>query len=168
MPWSWESMRSGAALSLDTNVEIIDLPGYAPLVNDTELIEVTKEAAALALPDLEYTVKSSYSTGSTDMGDLSCVMPVVQPYAGGARGKSHGNDYEIYDPELACVDCAKWQLAMLLILLRDGAVRANSVIQQFEPMFDSFRAFLDYQDSIFRNGNRIEYGEDGIARVDLK
>ena len=158
----------GAALSLDTNVEIIDLPGYAPLVNDTELIEVTKEAAALALPDLEYTVKSSYSTGSTDMGDLSCVMPVVQPYAGGARGKSHGNDYEIYDPELACVDCAKWQLAMLLILLRDGAVRANSVIQQFEPMFDSFRAFLDYQDSIFRNGNRIEYGEDGIARVDLK
>ena len=158
----------GAALSLDTNVEIIDLPGYAPLVNDKNRIELTREAAEIALPEQEFTVKTSYSTGSTDMGDLSCVMPVVHPYSGGARGKSHGNDYEIYDPEQACVGCAKWQVAMLYLLLSNGAARAKTIVEQYEPMFDSFGAFLDYQNSLFRCGNRIEYSEDGIARVDLK
>ena len=157
----------GAALSLDTNVEIIDLPGYAPLVNDKNMIELTREAAEIALPEQEFTVKTSYSTGSTDMGDLSCVMPVVHPYSGGARGKSHGNDYEIYDPEQACVGCAKWQVAMLYLLLGNNAVRAKAIVEQYEPMFDSFRAFLDYQDSLFRCGNRIAYNGDGTATVEL-
>ena len=49
----------GAALSLDTNVEIIDLPGYAPLVNDTNMIELTREAAEIALPEQEFTIKTS-------------------------------------------------------------------------------------------------------------
>ena len=157
----------GAALSLDTNVEIIDLPGYAPLVNDKNMVELAREAATLALPEQEFTVKTSFSTGSTDMGDLSCVMPVVHPYAGGARGKSHGNDYEIYDPELACVDCAKWQVAMLCLLLGNGGARAKDIVEKYEPMFDSFSAFLDYQDSIFRNGNRITYNDNGTATVEL-
>ena len=157
----------GAALSIDTNVEIIDMPGYAPLRNDRGMIEIATEAAALALPELEFTVKSGYSTGSTDMGDLCCIMPVVHPYIAGARGKGHGNDYEIYDPEIACVGCAKWQMAMLWLLLRDGGVRATEIVEQYEPEFDSAEAFLAFQDSLACSGNRIEYTDEGVAKVNV-
>ena len=157
----------GAALSLGTNVEIIDIPGYSPLVNDKNMIEVSKEAAELAIPEEEYLVRSTFSTGSTDMGDLSCIMPVIHPYAAGSRGTSHGSDYEVFDVEKACVSNAKWQLAMLLILLGNGAERAKRIVEEYEPMFASKEEFFAYQDSLNTSGDRIVYREDGVAEIKL-
>lgn len=34
----------GAALSMGANIDIIDMPGYAPLVNDMNMIELAKDA----------------------------------------------------------------------------------------------------------------------------
>jgi hypothetical protein len=102
------------------------------------------------------------------MGDLSCIMPVVHPYAGGAQGRSHGNNYEIVDPIAACVGSAKLQLGMLLILLSDGAARAKEVIAQYKPMFDSKEAYLKYMDSLNKSGDRIAYNADETAaKIDL-
>ena len=95
----------GAALSLGTNIEIIDIPGYAPLRNAKGMIALATEAAALL--DIPFEAHDAYSTGSTDMGDLSTFMPVIHPYAGGAWGNSHGANYKIADPESACVTSAK-------------------------------------------------------------
>ncbi len=156
---------TGAAYSLDTNIEIIDMPGYSPLVNDANMNLVAKDAAELAMPNTEFTVEDIFSTGSTDMGDLSAIMPVVHPYAGGAAGKSHGNDYQIVDPVAACVTNAKWQVAMLKLLLGDGATRAKKILADFKPLFPSKKAFLDYQDSINTSGDRITYNGDGIAVI---
>lgn len=155
----------GAALSLDTNVDITDIPGYAPLVNDAGMLALAKDAAAAVIPEEEFFVNDAYSSGSTDMGDLSCIMPVVHPYAGGSRGRSHGNDYGIDDPERACVKSAKWQVAMLSLLLENGASRAKQILADFEPMFPSAEAFLAFQDSLNATGDRIVYGENGRAEV---
>ena len=78
------------------------------------------------------------------MGDLSCIMPVVHPYAGGSIGTSHGKDYYINDPEKACVKNAKWQLTMLNLLLCDGAKRAKEIISNFKPIFASKNEYLSY------------------------
>lgn len=159
----------GAALSLGNHIEINDTPGYSPLLNAPDMIDLADEAMALALPEVEFHRNDHYiSTGSTDMGDLSSFMPVVHPYAGGACGNAHGNDYRICDPELACVGSAKWQLAMLLLLLGDGATRAKKIVENFEPTFPSAEAFLAYQDSLNRSGERITYREDGSAEVHWK
>ena len=159
----------GAALSLGTNIEINDIPGYSPLFNAQAMIDIADEAMKLALPEVEFHRNDShFSTGSTDMGDLSSIMPVVHPYAGGACGNAHGNDYEICNPELACVGSAKWQLAMLLLLLGNGAERAKKIVAEFEPTFPSAEAFLAYQDSLATSGNRITYREDGSAEVHWK
>ena len=155
----------GAAYSLGTNIEIIDMPGYSPLVNDKNMIALAKEAAEIMNPGLELEVENAFSTGSTDMGDLSSIMPVVHPYCAGAEGKSHGNDYQIVDPEKAAVDSAKWQLAMLKLLLCDGAQRAKTIIHEHTPLFPSVKAFLDYQDSINTAGDRIIYHDDGTATL---
>jgi len=94
-------------------------------------------------------------------------MPIVHPYAGGAKGKSHGNDYQIVDPVAACVDCAKWQLGMLLILLSDEAKRAKEIIENYEAPFASATEYLAFMDSLARSGDRITYTEEGIAKVDI-
>lgn len=158
----------GAALSIGTNVEIIDTPGYAPLANDPNMCQLVADAAALAIPECEFHKGDSFSSGSTDMGDLSCVMPVVHPYCGGATGTSHGNDYKIEDPMLSCVASAKMQLGMLLLLLSDGAERAYRIIREFEPQFESKEAYLAFMDSLNTSGDRIVYGEDQTAQVNIK
>ena len=157
----------GAALSLGTNIDIVDIPGYSPLINDTEMMLVAKEAAELSLPDEKLEFDDSISSISTDMGDLSCLMPVVHPYAAGIGGKLHGNDFEIRDKESACVSSAKWQLAMLHLLLRDGAERARKIVANFTPVFPSKEAFLAYQDSLNASGDRIIYAEDKTVTIRL-
>ena len=155
----------GAAISLGTNIEIVDAPGYSPLINSEEMIKVAAEAADMAIPEENIRVTDYISTGCTDMGDLSCIMPVVHPYSGGTRGQSHGSDYEVYDPEVACVKNAKWQVAMLKLLLGNGAERAKDIIANFKPMFESKEAFLEYQDSLNRSGERVSYSEDGTVEA---
>lgn len=157
----------GAALSLGANVEIVDRPGYSPLYNAPDMLAVAKDAAELAIPEVGFQIYDIMNTGSTDMGDLSCIMPVVHPYCGGSSGTSHGDDYAIADPDVACVKNAKWQLTMLKLLLGNGAARAKQILADFKPLFASKEEFLAYQDSLNCTGDRIVYRDDGTAEIKL-
>jgi metal-dependent amidase/aminoacylase/carboxypeptidase family protein len=157
---------TGAALSIGANVEIIDAPGYAPLQNDRNMIEVARRAAAVAYPDKTFSCNDRYGTGSTDMGDISLLFPAIHPYAPGAIGTSHGDNYYIGDPDLACIKCAEWQLAMLYILLSDGAKEGLRIKSEFKPMFASKEEYFEYIERFYSSGNRIEYTE-GKAEVKI-
>src|SRR5207249_2526697 len=93
------ALRAGAQ-ALGARVEIETLPGYMPMTCDATMARWFKENAA-ALVGEEHYRQIGHRTGSTDMGDLSMVMPVLHPYVGGARGTGHGADYEIVDQPLA-------------------------------------------------------------------
>lgn len=157
----------GAALSLGTNVEIIDIPGYAPLINDPGMIDLTLDAAKLSIPHEPFERHNKIGSGCTDMGDITCVMPAIHPHIGGATGNSHGSAYQIADPERACVNSAKLQVAMLELLLKDNAKRAYEIIKNFTPRFASQREYLDYIDSFNCEGSRITYDGDESATVKL-
>lgn len=157
----------GAALSLDTNIEIQDIPGYTPLVHDTGLMKLAEEAFYQACPGEELEVSEVVSAGCSDMGDLSAIMPVVHPYIGGAAGNPHGNDFVIVDPEMACVNSAKWQLAMVSMLLREGGQRAKQIVKEFKPRFATKEEFLARLDSFAVSGDRIFDQPDGTAVVKL-
>jgi amidohydrolase len=157
----------GAALSLNTNIEINDIPGYAPLVNDRNMMNISRDAAEIVFPELDFKVEEQFFTESTDMGDISAVIPSVQPYISGAIGNAHGKNYEIADPETACVTCAKWQLVMLALLLENGAERAKKVIAEFKPAFATKADFFAYQDSFTTEGNRITYHESGKVEIEI-
>lgn len=156
----------GAALSLGANVDIQDMSGYGPLKDNDELIEVASEAIK-NLPDVSFVNYDVIGSGSTDMGDLCGVFPVVHPYAPGAVGQSHGADYRIKNPELACVGSAKWQLNMLYLLLKDGAKKAKEIIDNFKPQFASKEEYFDFINGLVSTGNRIEYNKNGTASVRL-
>ncbi|MBQ8893869.1 MAG: amidohydrolase [Clostridia bacterium] len=154
----------GAALSMGANVEIIDEPGYAPLDNCKALYDVMADAAA----DLGFACNYNdhRGTGCTDMGDISCIFPSIHGYAPGAIGTSHGTDYYIADPDLACVASAKVQLKMAELLLKDGAARAKEIIEGFEPLFASKEEYFAYVDEMACSGDRIVYG-GGKAEIKL-
>jgi len=157
----------GAALSMGANIDIQDTPGYGPLKNSSDMIALFTDAASY-FPEIPYIKSNEIGSGSTDMGDLSCIMPVIHPFAGGAAGTSHGADYFIKDPEMACVNSAKIQLIMLTLLLQNDAERAKQIVKDFVPPFASKEEYLACIDDITSSGDRIAYHEGDIVEINLK
>ena len=71
--------------------------------------------------------------GSTDMGDLSQVMPVIHPYTGAATGSGHGVDYVVKDYTQAVINPAKAMAATVIDLLAGDSDRARKVVKNFVP-----------------------------------
>jgi hypothetical protein len=94
-------------------------------------------------------------------------MPVVHPYAPGAMGKGHGNDYFVADKERACVGSAKWQVTMIYLLLKDGAERAKKIVSEFKPLFKSKEEYFEYLETLQCEGDRIDYSDDGKVTIKL-
>lgn len=158
----------GAALSMGANINIEDTPGYAPFENDKNMIEIYTQATKSVLPEENIVFYDEISAGSTDMGDLAQVMPIVHPCVGGVIGKDHGDDFYVQDPIKACVSSAKIQMVMLTLLLKDNAQRAKQIIKEYKPGFKSIKEYLKYIDSLNSSGRRIEYKEDGTAVVKIE
>jgi amidohydrolase len=125
------ALRAGA-LALGATVEIETWPGYLPVANDPRLRELFR-GLAVSLVGADQVQTLGHRAGSTDMGDLSHVMPALHPYIGGAAGAGHGADYRIVDPSLAYVTNAKLLAGMVVSLLGDGARSAREVVAQAQP-----------------------------------
>ncbi|PYN37796.1 MAG: amidohydrolase [Candidatus Rokuibacteriota bacterium] len=151
------ALRAGA-LALGATVEIETLPGYLPLRTDPTLARVFRENAdSLFGPGA--CRETGHRAGSTDMGDLSQVIPVLHPYMGGARGSGHGADYEIADPHLAYVMPARAMAAMVVDLLWEGARGAREVVLKARPPMTR-ESYVAFQRSIRR---REIYPGDGVV-----
>jgi amidohydrolase len=120
------------ALALGAQVEIETLPGYLPLFNNMEMAEIFKANAIALVGEPNFTT-IGHRTGSTDMGDISHVMPTLHPYMGGASGMGHGADFQIIDPKLAYLGPAK-ALAMTAVdLLWGDAETARGILSTTKP-----------------------------------
>ena len=147
----------GAALSMGANIEIEDIPGYAPLIQDKTLAEAAEKVFHKIMPSSPLTIKTETGTASTDMGDLSCVFPSLHFYAPGAVGTSHGKDYFINDKEASCVQSAIWQLSLAAYLLENNAAKAHKVLNSFSPLFKSGKEYIEFLNTLSSSGERIEY-----------
>jgi amidohydrolase len=147
------ALRAGA-LALGAQVEIETLPGYLPMSCDATMTAMFRENA-VALLGAEHYRPGGHRTGSTDMGDLSQVMPVLHPFLGGARGTGHGADYAIADPELAYVGMAKLLAGMAVDLLGDGAAGARAVLAAAKPPMTR-AAYLAFQRGLARRATFSE------------
>ncbi len=141
------AFRAGA-LALGAKVEIETLPGYMPMRCDPTMAGYFHETMKGLVGDEHYR-RIGHRTGSTDMGDLSQVMPILHPYIGGARGTGHAADFEVVDPRLAYVGPAKALAAMAVDLLADGARGAREVVGKARPPMTR-ESYLAFQRSLAR------------------
>ena len=126
------ALRAGA-LAVGATVDITTLPGYLPLAQDRTLAAIPRaNAEALVGPELVH--EFGMRGGSTDMGDLTQIMPGIHPYVGGAVGRSnHAEDMIVDDYNLAVLDAGKAMAMTVVDLLSNNAAEAMRVMTEHKP-----------------------------------
>ncbi|MBI4200197.1 MAG: amidohydrolase [Chloroflexi bacterium] len=119
------ALRAGA-LAVGAKVRITTIPGYLPLNNNPAMAQLYRQNAVNLVGE-EHVRQIGHRTASTDMGDLSQVLPAIQPYAGGAEGVSHGADYLVHDYVQAVINPAKVMAMTVIDLLAGGAAKAKEI-----------------------------------------
>jgi len=134
------ALRAGA-LATGSEVRITTNPGYLPTKYDSKLSDVYRHNAASLIGD-DNVIERVHSTGCTDMGDVSQIIPTIQPTANATTGDGHGIDYLVKNYELAVLKAGKAMgMTVIDLLSRDGEL-GKKVIGSFSaPM--SINEYLD-------------------------
>lgn len=119
-------LRAGA-LALSAQVEIETVSGYFPCNQDESLIQLANENIARVVGP-ENMGTPIHKAGSTDVGDLSYIMPVIEARSGGAQGHGHSVDFVVLDHKKAAVNPAKSMAMTVIDLLADGAAGGKKVL----------------------------------------
>ena len=75
-------LRAGA-MAMGAEVEINTIPGYLPQRNDRAMGEFFGANVESAVRRRQFDI-GGHRTGSTDMGDIAHLMPVIHPYVASA------------------------------------------------------------------------------------
>lgn len=126
-------LRAGA-LAVGAQVKIETNGGYLPSRYDVELNQIFEKIAKTELGKTNVR-QAKHKGSSSDMADLSHLMPVIHPWTHCATGEGHGIDYLVQDYELAVVTSAKLLTTMIIRLLRNDAGAARKIIDRFNPTF---------------------------------
>ena len=156
---------SAAAAAMGANVLIHDMPGNMPLTNDKELAQMFCNTARELFGEDCIHFKP-WNTGTSDLGDISTLMPTIHPFSTGAIGSGHGADYQLVDVERASVNPAKVLSGMVVQLLENDAVTAKEIKKNYQPVFASKEEYFDAINKIEMKKETVIYHEDGRVELD--
>lgn len=110
---------------------IHDLPGYLPMRDNPDMNSLLRSNSE-PLFGTGNVRQRVHMTASTDMGDVSHLMPVIHPWVGCIEGVLHSAEYNITVPDVAYIKTAQ-ALAMTIVdLLYDEAQVAEEILENFE------------------------------------
>lgn len=110
---------------------IHDLPGYLPMRDNADMNSLLRSNSE-PLFGTDNVRQRVHMTASTDMGDVSHLMPVIHPWVGCIEGVLHSAEYNITVPDVAYIKTAQ-ALAMTIVdLLYDEAQVAEEILENFE------------------------------------
>lgn len=141
----------GGAIALGAGYRIETMPGYLPGIPQDipqEMIDVIKEVvdeeAVTVVP------KEMHEGGSTDLGDLAHIMPVLTFHTGGVKGSGlHASDFDIVDENEAYVLTAKIFALTAYRLLKDNAKVAKEVRDSYKPVFANKEAYIEFMEKFY-------------------
>jgi metal-dependent amidase/aminoacylase/carboxypeptidase family protein len=134
------------AMAVGAQVSITNIPGYLPMRNNSIMQDLFVRNATALVGASQVLVRPDTHNGggSTDMGDLAQIIPLVHPYCGGATGTGHGKDYVIQDYETAVITAAKSMALTVIDLLAEGAAKAKAVKETDTPPMTK-QQYLSFQ-----------------------
>lgn len=142
---------TGAAYAIGAEAEIVTTQGYLPIIArhaDQVLIdaaEVLKEERQDLT--IENITDDMINFASTDVGDLTHIMPVLNFTFSGAEGALHSKDYRITDPYKLHIMPAKMMAITAYRLLKDGAAEAKAIVDGFEPVMTK-EEYMEYAQAL--------------------
>lgn len=133
------------AYAMGAGCEITTMPGYLPSLPQQMPEEVTEIIRELA-GEKEVTVISplAHGSGSTDVGDVQHMLPVMTFFTGGIAGGLHQTDFDVADEEEAYLLTAKIFALGAYRLLRNGAEVAKRVCAEYEPRFQNKEEYVEF------------------------
>ena len=142
------------AIAVGASCEITTMPGYLPALSekaDESVLAAAEIAAQTSENDYQIVQEDThaYSGGSTDVGDVQHLQPVLTFNTGGKVSGLHSVDFDIVDEELAYVVTAKIFALSAYRLLRDGAVKAKEIVANYQPIFTK-EEYIKYMDSFIK------------------
>lgn len=120
----------GATYACGAQIKISDLPGYLPLQQNAALSKIFAQNA-VALLGQNALERGLPFSGSTDMGDISFMLPCIQPTVSGFSGALHSKEFTLCDTDLGAVTPAKLLAMTLVDLLEHDAAAARKIIADF-------------------------------------
>ena len=97
------------------------------------MAEVFKRNAGEYLFDPALVQDAPHGTGSTDMGDLSHIMPALHPSMAGGYGDVHSREWHIANPDEGYLAPAKALALTAIDLLSDEAAEARRILSTEKP-----------------------------------
>jgi len=138
------ALKAGAS-AVGADIEIIDIPGYLPILRHEGLDEIFhKNLKNLGCENK--VVEGGDFTGSFDFGDISHLMPTLHPMIGGVSGAIHSKEFQITDPELAYIIPAKAMALTIVDLLFNGAAVSKSILEDYTPVMDK-ETYLEFMNA---------------------
>ena len=122
----------GACVALGAAAKIEDIRGYMPLSQDEALTELFAENAK-RLGETQRVERGVDMTGSSDIGDVSALLPTIQPTVGGFIGSPHTPRFECVNPGLVSREAAKIMAATVIDLLYGNAEEGIRIKKNFSP-----------------------------------
>ena len=126
------ALRAGA-MAVGGEVKVRTTPGYMPSLYDPLLAGVYRRNAGLVFGE-ENLHTAGQRGSSSDMGDVSLIMPSIHPWVDCATGRGHGIDYLVQDYRAAVVKAAKAMAGTVIDLLADGASEGKRVVEGSKPV----------------------------------
>ncbi|WP_296954231.1 amidohydrolase [uncultured Dialister sp.] len=133
--------------AIGAKVEIDTLPGMLPLSCDENLNKLFVDNILEEAPGTEIKNAGHFSA-STDMGDISHLMPAIHPYIGGADGGLHTKDFVVTDYEAAFLSPGKAFAMTIIDLLYDDAKLGKKVLAEHKNILTK-EEYLAKMDSYF-------------------
>ena len=135
------------AIAVGASCEITTMPGYLPALSekaDESVLAAAEIAAQTSEKDYQIVQEDThaYSGGSTDVGDVQHLQPVLTFNTGGKVSGLHSVDFDI-------VVTAKIFALSAYRLLRDGAVKAKEIVANYQPIFTK-EEYIKYMDSFIK------------------
>ena len=122
-----------AALAFGGRAEVRNLFGFMPLIAYDALDDIHQANMKLIAPDAPFT-RGIYRPSSTDMGDVSMIIPSLHAYFRGFSGTAHTDDFLVSDPHQAYVDSAKMLALDAVDLLWGDAAAGKAAAAAKCPM----------------------------------
>lgn len=138
------ALQAGA-MALGAECDIHDLAGYLPMKPDENFRAVLR-ANAQKIFGAEFVTEGEHAAGSTDMGDVSHLMPVVHPWVGCISGVLHGANYRLTDEKTAFTKTPQVLAGTIVDLLWDDAAEAERICAAHKPELTKAE-YLEYMRS---------------------
>ncbi len=140
------AVKAGAMAS-GCGIDIITLPGYLPTIPVDDLRALKEAISIFADKYKEKKIDPNYKQGgSTDLGDLSSLIPLLQFHTGGYTGVLHDKNMHPVDEEIAYVLPAKIFALTAYNLLKEKARYAKELKENFKPVLTK-EAYINYMDA---------------------